>query len=131
VRAGGGGGQAAAAQGPHPRPFPRRPGLSRHGSGPGRQWGLWRVMLPSEVATSADLVSSLLLPSVRVFSSFHPDVPSAVLTACALRQAGYTHTWGLICPALRASDEPCNTVRAVVACNVVDAGCVRIPCPRG
>jgi hypothetical protein len=54
---------------------------------------LWRVVLSSEVKTYADLVASLLLPSVRVFRSCHCDVRGALLTACALRQAGYMHIW--------------------------------------
>jgi hypothetical protein len=49
---------------------------------------LWRVSLPHEIQSNADLVTSLLLPGVRVFFSF-----ANVLTACALRQAGYKHTW--------------------------------------
>jgi hypothetical protein len=57
---------------------------------------LWRVQVPlSWVSSNADLLVSLLLPSVRVFSSCHLDDRSALLTACALRQAGYKHTWAL------------------------------------
>jgi hypothetical protein len=54
---------------------------------------LWRVGAAGVVASDADLLASLLLPSVRVLSSCHTDARSALLTACALRQAGYQHTW--------------------------------------
>jgi hypothetical protein len=47
---------------------------------------LWRVSLPFGVTANADLVASLLLPSVRVFSSCHPNIRAAFVTACALRQ---------------------------------------------
>jgi hypothetical protein len=42
-----------------------------------------------------DLMASLLLPSVRVFSSCLWTAQAALLTACALRQVGYQHTWVL------------------------------------
>jgi hypothetical protein len=53
---------------------------------------LWRVLLPRGVSYNADQVVSLLLPSVRVFSSFSYG-RGGLMTACALRQAGYKHTW--------------------------------------
>jgi hypothetical protein len=56
---------------------------------------LWRVSLRSEVKTNADLLSSLLLPSLQVFGSCHSSARAALLTACALRQAGYKHTWAV------------------------------------
>jgi hypothetical protein len=59
---------------------------------------LWRVGVVSEVADNADLLASLLLPSVRVFRSSQDDSRPALLTACALRQAGYQHTWAVNCP---------------------------------
>jgi hypothetical protein len=58
---------------------------------------LWRVMVLSEVKASVDLVASLLLPSVRVFSTYHFDVKQALVTACAVRQAGYKHFWAMGC----------------------------------
>jgi hypothetical protein len=58
---------------------------------------LWRVRLLSNVRLNADLLASLVLPSVRVFMSFHGHTPAALLTACALRQAGYKHHWTLWC----------------------------------
>jgi hypothetical protein len=54
---------------------------------------LWRVDVSTRVSFDADLLASLLLPSVRVFSSCHTDARSALLVACALRRAGYKHTW--------------------------------------
>jgi hypothetical protein len=45
------------------------------------------------VFENADLLASLLLPSVRVFSSCHTDREHTIVTACALRGAGYKHTW--------------------------------------
>jgi hypothetical protein len=54
---------------------------------------LWRVRATSWVSSNADLLSRLLLPSVRVFLSCHKGARSALLMACALRQAGYKHTW--------------------------------------
>jgi hypothetical protein len=71
---------------------------------------LWRVGVVSGVTTNADLLVSLLLPSVGVFISrptFNErDIISrptsndreALLTACALRQAGFKHTWAVECP---------------------------------
>jgi hypothetical protein len=56
---------------------------------------LWRVSLQEAVTDNADQVVSLLLPSVRVFSSFLSDSRAAILVACALRQAGYRHTWSI------------------------------------
>jgi hypothetical protein len=53
---------------------------------------LWRLMLPS-VEAHAVQVASLLLPSVRVFISSYHIRRMALLTACALRQAGYRHIW--------------------------------------
>jgi hypothetical protein len=62
---------------------------------------LWRVTVVALVCPNADLLASLLLPSVRVFASVHSHPPSStsrddraalLLTACALRQKGYKHT---------------------------------------
>jgi hypothetical protein len=55
---------------------------------------LWRLLLGLGVQEAADLVASLLLPSVRVFSSYHWESRESLLgMACALRQVGYRHTW--------------------------------------
>jgi hypothetical protein len=57
---------------------------------------LWRVDVFMTVSSNVDLLASLLLQSVRVFMSCHEDDQSALLMACALRQAGYKHTWALM-----------------------------------
>jgi hypothetical protein len=57
---------------------------------------LSRVMVQGETA-NADRVTSLLLPSVRVFSSYYFDARSAVLAACAVRDAGYENSWNMWC----------------------------------
>jgi hypothetical protein len=62
---------------------------------------LWRVRVFSEVKTNADLLASLLLPSVRVFCSSHANERSAVIMACALRQVSYEHTWSVSSDAYR------------------------------
>jgi hypothetical protein len=60
---------------------------------------LWRVRVMTQVTAHADLLASLLLPSVRVFVTCHDfSGQGALLTACALRQAGYKHTWVAKCP---------------------------------
>jgi hypothetical protein len=56
---------------------------------------LWRVRVLVHVTINADLLVSLLLPSVRVFRSRHDHNHGALLTACALRQAGYKHVWAM------------------------------------
>jgi hypothetical protein len=60
---------------------------------------LWclRVGMNQHVDENVDRLASLLLPSVRVFASTPDDCQqtSAILTACALRQAGYKHNWAL------------------------------------
>jgi hypothetical protein len=59
---------------------------------------LWRVIVPYGAGSNSDLLASLLLPSVRVFRTGHMDDPQAALmTACALREAGYKLTWELYC----------------------------------
>jgi hypothetical protein len=55
---------------------------------------LWRVEVASYLDANADLLASLLLPSVWVFvSSYLGDGRATLLVACALRQAGFKHTW--------------------------------------
>jgi hypothetical protein len=69
---------------------------------------LWRVGVSCAVEEAdADLPTSLLLPSVRVFSTECDDKP--LLIACAVRQAGYEHILAL--DSLNKTD---TTVRAVV-----------------
>jgi hypothetical protein len=53
---------------------------------------LARVMIFNRNHANADLVASLLLPSVRVFGVECSQQREAVLLASALRQAGYKHT---------------------------------------
>jgi hypothetical protein len=74
---------------------------------------LWRVKVLSPVDTNSDLLASLLLPSVRVFVSFHHSGQAALLMACALRQAGYKHTWA---PGLECPGEVLDAIRAMVEC---------------
>jgi hypothetical protein len=77
---------------------------------------LWRVVLPLGVDTNADLVARLLLPSVRVFSTFHYcESPAALLTACVLRQAGYKHIWA---PRFEREHESAVPI-AIVPCRIV------------
>jgi hypothetical protein len=54
---------------------------------------LWRMGAAAGVFRNPDLVASLLLPSVRVFASGQHTQQTVLLTACALRQAGYEHIW--------------------------------------
>jgi hypothetical protein len=68
---------------------------------------LWRVWVVSHVTTNADLMASLLFPSVRVFGSWHFYPREALLTACVLRQAGYKHSWTPTCYLLHEPEE-CN-----------------------
>jgi hypothetical protein len=61
---------------------------------------LWRVSILRKLFRDADLLTSLLLPSVRVFRSFDLHERDALVTACALRQAGYKHAWAVRCSML-------------------------------
>jgi hypothetical protein len=80
---------------------------------------LWRVELPSWVGANADQVASLLLPSVRVLSSGHMDDRAAVLLACALRQAGYKHTWAMFPTHYIGRNGLLSGVALIAMCNVV------------
>jgi hypothetical protein len=55
---------------------------------------LWRVGVYSCVEANADLIASLLLPSVRVLvpGGFQRQPALLLLTACALRDVGFKHT---------------------------------------
>jgi hypothetical protein len=77
---------------------------------------LWQVEVTLSVGASADLLASLLLPTVRVFVSDHCKDQATVLLACALRQAGYKHTWA---PKLTCSDKVLETVRVLTQCRPV------------
>jgi hypothetical protein len=77
---------------------------------------LWRVGVVDKVCSAPDLLASLLLPSVRVFVSFYHNSQGALLTACALRQVGYKHTWAVSCP-LEAKD----AVYAIAQCRFSEA----------
>jgi hypothetical protein len=56
---------------------------------------LWRVAVISFIQydDAEDLLTSLLLPSVRVFSFHGFNFQSKLRMACALRQVGYSHNW--------------------------------------
>jgi hypothetical protein len=59
---------------------------------------LWQMAVRVDLETSVDQVANLLLPSVRIFVTCLDGSYDAALTACALRQAGYEHTWSLRFP---------------------------------
>jgi hypothetical protein len=77
---------------------------------------LWRVSALSEVHSNADLLASLLLPSVRVFSCAFSvggaTVPVLTSTVCALHQAGYKYTWEV-----RLRDEWTEALQSVATCS--------------
>jgi hypothetical protein len=77
---------------------------------------LWRVVQSGGVGSHADLLASLLLPSVRVFVSDHWDAQAALMTACAVRQAGYKHTLVLGC---REPDKKACILGVSSTCTVV------------
>jgi hypothetical protein len=56
---------------------------------------LWRLVIRSWVGPDADLLASLVLPSVGVLFSSPANTRAALLMACALRRAGYKHVWAL------------------------------------
>jgi hypothetical protein len=82
-------------------------------SGGGRSLPLlWRLEVTRDIETNADLLASLLLPSVRVFVSSHYTNRALLLLACALRQAGYKHTWA---PESTPTPKPVlDAIRAIV-----------------
>jgi hypothetical protein len=89
---------------------------------------LRRVIVASAIMSNADLLASLLLPSVRWFFSPHSMVTKEdyepLLLACALRQAGYKHTWA---PYLRCPNEVVGAVRAIVLCKLDEEHMPRDP----
>jgi hypothetical protein len=76
---------------------------------------LWRITVPQMLRMNNDLLTSLLLPSVRVFVSSHADRYVTLLMACALHQAGYKHTW----QAHYYSPACLKDLRAIASCRVV------------
>jgi hypothetical protein len=80
---------------------------------------LWRVHVMEDFQSNADLLASLLLPSVRVYRSHHWGGDSAaLLMACALQQAGYKHAWMMSC----SPTEDKATIRAVAQCRLTEGG---------
>jgi hypothetical protein len=76
---------------------------------------LWRLVIHSTVGPNADLLASLVLPSVEVFVTSHEKTRPALLTATALRQAGYKHVWAVQC---RGEYE--DVVRTMAECRLGD-----------
>jgi hypothetical protein len=64
------------------------------------------------------MLVNLLLPSVRILVSSHLTDQAAVLTACALRQAGYQHTWA---PCILRPDTMGDAIRAIAQCRLDEA----------
>jgi hypothetical protein len=56
---------------------------------------LWRVSISRSISYHVESRVSLILPSVRVFSSCHGNSREALLTACALGRVGYEFVWGV------------------------------------
>jgi hypothetical protein len=113
----------AASGGDSPLPLLWRMGVAAIGKcrplPPVLQAVLQACVIDKDVGSSADMLASLLLPSVRVFVSSHRDPQGALLTACALRQAGYKHTWAVDYP-----PEVDGAVRAIVQCRLRDRACL-------
>jgi hypothetical protein len=69
---------------------------------------LWQVGVGRVIQANADLLASLLLPSIRVLVTCTGNNQETLLLACALRQRGYKHVWAFQCepenvkPAARA-----------------------------
>jgi hypothetical protein len=76
---------------------------------------LWQVVVRSRVGLHADLLASLVLPSVQVFVTCHWEIRAAVLTANALRQMGYKHVWAPHYP-----EESEDAVRRIAGCRADD-----------
>jgi hypothetical protein len=87
---------------------------------------LWRLGICSAVRVNADLLASLVLPSVRVFISAHANSSAALLLmACALHQAGYKHSWEVW---YNLYDEPEGRKRAYREAlrRLIKLGCYRV-----
>jgi hypothetical protein len=74
---------------------------------------LLRVAVEPEVTRNVGLLTSLLLPSVRVFASEGGVRRELLVLACALRQAGYKHTWAVYC-----RNEGEDIVEAIAQCRL-------------
>jgi hypothetical protein len=79
---------------------------------------LWRLEIASSVGSNADLLASLLLPTVRTFVSIHRTDQASILTSSALRQAGYKHIWA---PVLHCSRTAFVTLQAIAQCRLDEA----------
>jgi hypothetical protein len=74
------------------------------------------------VKVNVDKVVSLLLPSVRVFVSFYSG-RVGLLVACALRQAGYEHTWATLWESREEIGIEKGVLHAIVApCQIAPFG---------
>jgi hypothetical protein len=90
-------------------------GLAASGGGPPLPL-LWRVGLISTVYANADLLASLLLPSMRVFRTCFWNTRGPLLTACGMRQVGYKHIWGGTC-----REDVRDAVREITECTLVES----------
>jgi hypothetical protein len=82
---------------------------------------VWKVAVTVRTQSTSYLVTSLLLPSVRVFRLTSPfdDSRATLLFACALRQAGYKHTFYLDSDTGRPRlDEVVGIASSVARCTV-------------
>jgi hypothetical protein len=84
---------------------------------------LWRLLLPEGVEVNTDQVASLLRPSVRVFGTCNYNRRAALLTACALRRAGYKHMWAIW---WQRDDGPSCSARALSS--IAMCKTVHVPC---
>jgi hypothetical protein len=92
-------------------------------SGGGRPLPLLRRLKLCEVTTHPDQVASLILvlPSVRILVSSYRDGLCGLLTACALRQTGFQHTWAVAYwpnPRDHRVERLHEIVRAIVPCQI-------------
>jgi hypothetical protein len=76
---------------------------------------LWRVHVIRPVEANADLLASLVLPSVGVFGTAIVNGRPACLTACALRLRGYRGIWA----AFRYVSNASSGVRAAAQCSLL------------
>jgi hypothetical protein len=86
---------------------------------------LWRVWLPRGAIFNVDLLASRVLPSVRVFITCLQDDRAPLMVACALRQAGYRHTWEAQSPFYVWT----RVLEVIASCGVVCPGGFLTACP--
>jgi hypothetical protein len=80
---------------------------------------LWRMRVLTANA-HADLLVSLLLPSVRIFvTSSFPTDQAVLLLACALRRVGYKHSWAVDTDLLQIRH--LDVLREIARCGVDDS----------